>query len=156
MDQLFSNSVVNGVYIFHASANAYTEYWNNIFKKNGLKHFQVITCRQVWQAFIQETIHFIAATSNENLVLQYGLAIDEVTKEVFAVLENNGVIAAASQHSCSECTHEYKRIADTLANTGPYVEVRSDTSTNNEDMEVDKAMVTMAVMDGIVMGPTVC
>jgi hypothetical protein len=171
VDRLFSNAVVNGVYSFHASANAYTEYWNNTFQKNGLEHFKVITRRQVWQAFIQETIRSIAATSNEDLVLQDGLAIDEVTKEAFAVLGNNGVIAAASQHSCSECTHEYKRTADTIANTGSAAGIESggtdeiemdqqentsNTSTNNEDMEIDKPMMTMAVLDGIVMGPTVC
>jgi hypothetical protein len=31
VDQEFSNAVLNGMYSFHASAAAYTEYWNNSF-----------------------------------------------------------------------------------------------------------------------------
>ena len=31
VDRSFSTAVVNGMYSFHASAAAYTEYWNNTF-----------------------------------------------------------------------------------------------------------------------------
>jgi hypothetical protein len=31
VDRLFSNGVMNGMYSFHASAAAYTEFWNNTF-----------------------------------------------------------------------------------------------------------------------------
>ena len=96
----------------------------------------------------------IATTSNYELVLQDALAIDEVTKEAFAVLENNGHITAANNHSCSECKHEYKATADTLIGATQAVENASQEC--DSGMNVDKAMVTMCVVDGIVMGPTVC
>jgi len=74
-------------------------------------------------------------------------------------LGNNGCIAAANNHSCSECTHEYKATADTLIGATQVVENASqemNESDSDSGMNVDKAMVTMCVIDGIVMGPTVC
>lgn len=114
MDQLFSNGVVNGIYSFHASAAAYAKYWNDSFWKQQSDQVKSISCRQVWQAFTQETIRSIAAASNYDLILSDNLKIDEVTKEAIFILGNNGLITAASNHSCSECTHEYKQTADTL------------------------------------------
>ena len=57
VDREFSNSVLNGVYSFHASAAAYTEYWNNSFGTSEVN----ITHHQVWQAFVQESICTISA-----------------------------------------------------------------------------------------------
>ena len=152
VDRLFSKGVVNGIYSFHASATSYTEYWNDSFWMHQSNQVKKITRCQVWQAFIQETIRSVAAASNYSLILPDNLGIEEVTKEAFFVLGHNGLISAASDHSCSECTHEYKQTADTLLSHGPV----ENFSTNDENMEVDKPMVTMAVLDGIVMGPTVC
>ena len=39
--------------------------------------------RQLWQAFVQESIHSIASASEINLELQDGLAINDVTREHF-------------------------------------------------------------------------
>jgi len=52
--------------------------------------------------------------SQLNLELRDGLAIDEVAKEAFEVLGENGIIRAADMHACSECTHTYKRTADII------------------------------------------
>jgi hypothetical protein len=157
VDRLFSNGVVNGMYSFHASAAAYKEYWNDSFWKQQSNQVKPISRRQVWQAFTQETIRSIAAASNYDLILSDNLNIDEVTKEAFFILGNNGLITAANNHSCSECTHEYKRTADTLpGENGAHQANIQIPSTSDDDMEVDKAMITMAVLDGIVMGPTVC
>jgi len=71
--------------------------------------------RQIWQAFVQESIRTIAASADTELVVGDNLAIDEITKEAFLVLGENGVIRAADQHACSECTHDY--IATTSDNT---------------------------------------
>jgi hypothetical protein len=38
VDRSFSNAVVNGMYSFHGSAAAYTEYWNNTFGLVNLDH----------------------------------------------------------------------------------------------------------------------
>ena len=67
------------------------------------------------------------------------LPIDEVTKEAFNALGQNGVIYAANGHACPECTQPYRPINE-----------------NPENMEIDFADVTMNVVDGIVMGPTHC
>jgi hypothetical protein len=66
----------------------------------------------------------------------------------------DGIIAAASHHSCSECTQEYKKSADIIpaAQTSAANESNSDIA---EPIVVDKQIVTMVVLDGIVMGPSV-
>ena len=158
MDRLFANGVVNGMYSFHTSAAAYTDFWNDTFSNHQSQHFKSLTRRQIWQAFVQESLCSIATTSNYKLVLQDALAIDEVTKEAFAVLGNNGHITAADNHSCSKCTHEYKATADTIGTTqvAENAPQEMDETGSDSDMNVDKAMVTMCVVDGIVMGPTVC
>ena len=81
VDREFSNSVLNGVYSFHASSAAYTEYWNNSFGASEVN----ITCHQVWQAFVQESICTISAASNIDLELNDGLAIEDVTIQAFHI-----------------------------------------------------------------------
>jgi len=113
VDRVFSNAVLNGMYSFHASASAFAEFWNNSF------HGKKIARRQVWQSFVQESIRSIAAVSNINVELQDGLAINEVAKEAFSILGENGLIRAADQHTCSECTQEYKDAEDILPGIDP-------------------------------------
>ena len=106
VDRLFSNAVVNAMYSFHASASAYMEFWNNSFgKTQHVSH--KLSRRQIWQAFVQESIRTIATSANTELSVRDNLAIDEITKEAFLSLGENGVIRAADQHACSECTHDY-------------------------------------------------
>jgi hypothetical protein len=155
VDQSFSKGVLNGIYSFHASATAYTEYWNNSFRRKQVVKFKEITRRQIWQAFVQESIRSIASISDIDLVLQDGLSIDEVTKEAFGVLGVNGVIRVAGEYSCSECTQEYKTTADVIFSSDATPTVGTVAS-DDEQMQVDKAFVQMVVLDGIVMGPLVC
>jgi hypothetical protein len=193
VDHKFSNGVVNGTYTFHASVLAYAEFWNNTFQRGQQTKFQRVTHHQVWQAFVQETTHTIASTSGQDLILCDGLAIDEVVKEAFAILGGNGVITAAENHSCSECTQEYKQHVDiipataataataatiaTIATTATTAtaataaaavsavgeladEPMDDEPVEGLDVAVErkaanKPIVTMAVLDGIVMGPSV-
>jgi len=188
VDRVFSNTVLNGMYSFHASASAFTEFWNNSFWSAHSGDAKKITRRQVWQSFVQESIRSIAAVSNINVELQDGLAIEDVTREAFSLLGENGIIRAADQHACDECTQAYKSVQDILPNIDPAAlvgvdenraipelvedidqtamqiadqmeqnSVRTQTiSSNEEDMNVDHAPVKMAVVDGIVMGPSVC
>jgi hypothetical protein len=111
VDRVFSAAVLNGMYSFHASAAAYTEFWNNSYSENSTGK---ITQRQIWQAFIQESILSLGTTSDLDLVLPDGLPIDDVTKSAFEILGGKGRIRAAHAHECSECTQTYKAIADSL------------------------------------------
>jgi hypothetical protein len=176
VDRTFSCGVLNGIYHFHASASAYAEYWNNSVWKHQSVNFKGITRRQVWQAFVQESIHTIASTCGTDLTLQDGLAIDEVTKEAFEHLGQNGIILPAKEHHCSECTHPYKRTSDIRASNDPAAilgvdedydapalqntkpSIGQSSSVESERMNVDSPVardVTMAVVDGIVFGPPV-
>ena len=62
VDQVFSNAVVNAMYSFHASASAYMEFWNNSFGKTQQDVFHKMSCCQIWQAFVQESIRTIGAS----------------------------------------------------------------------------------------------
>ena len=148
VDREFSTSVLNGIYSFHASAAAYTEYWNNSFGTAEVK----ITRRHVWQAFVQESIRTISAASNLDLELKDGLAIEDVTTEAFSKLGDNGFIRAAHEHACPECTQPYKETADII----PISENQDSSDSEASNMELDHAPVKMVVLDGIVMGPTHC
>jgi nitrate/TMAO reductase-like tetraheme cytochrome c subunit len=123
---LFSNAALNGMYSFHASTAAYTEFWNNNFSETQSVSYQPISHCHIWQAFVQESIHTISAASNIHLELKDGLAIDEVAKEAFEILGQNGVIRAADQHACSECTHKYKKRADRITGDDPAAVVDND------------------------------
>jgi CxC5 like cysteine cluster associated with KDZ transposases len=92
VDRVFSNAVVNRMYSFHAFASAFTEFWNNTSWKFHRGSVKKITRHQVWQSFVQESICTVAAVSNTNIELQDGLDIDDITKEAFYVLGENGII----------------------------------------------------------------
>lgn len=57
----------------------------------------------------------MATLSNCLLILLNALAINDITKEAFHVLSNNGKIKVVEDHSCSECIHEYKATADVIS-----------------------------------------
>ncbi|MGB8841972.1 MAG: hypothetical protein WCC64_12995, partial [Aliidongia sp.] len=180
VDRIFSKAVMNGIYSFHASSAAYAEFWSNSFSQVGVKN---ITRRQIWHTFVQESIRTISTMSDINLEVQDGLSIDEVTKEAFNVLGEDGIIRAADHHQCSECTQPYKGAADAISGHDPAALVGVDENRDvpvlvgddadlavqdaaqakqhalnpdeADEMDVDHAPVTMAVLDGIVMGPQV-
>jgi hypothetical protein len=141
VDRSFSKAVLNGMFSFHASSQAYTQFWNNSFGTT-------ITLRHVWQTFVQESIRTVAAASSYSLELLDNLPISEVTEKAFDILGQNGSIHAAIDHSCSECSHPYK---DSLNN--------NPTTSSVDSMDIDEgppsAEIKMVVLDGIVMGPTV-
>ncbi|KAL0948135.1 hypothetical protein HGRIS_010756 [Hohenbuehelia grisea] len=110
VDRQFSKSVVNAVYSFHASTAAITSYWNESFEIPG--NTFIASRRQIWQAFVQETVCQVASSSNMELALDDGLPINDVTRLAFAHLGENGIVRSAEGHHCSECTHAYKDTAD--------------------------------------------
>jgi hypothetical protein len=180
VDRVFSKAVLNGMYSFHASAAAYAEFWSNSFSHNS----HPITRRQIWHAFVQESVRYVSMSSAINLELQDGLAIDEVAKEAFNVLGEEGIIRVADGHQCSECTQPYKTTADVITGDDPAalvgvdeqravpvligegadlaVQDASQARLNalnpqpaSDHMDVDHGSVTMVILDGIVMGPSV-
>jgi hypothetical protein len=102
------------MYSFHASASAYMEFWNESYSSGGLS----LSRRQVWQAFVQESIRSIASSSDTNLTLQDGLDINDVVTEAFSILGENGAIRSANGHECSDCAHIYKATADVIPLAG--------------------------------------
>ena len=58
---------------------------------------------------MQESICSSASASRINLELQDGLAINDVTRQAYSILGENGLICAADQHTCQECTQPYKK-----------------------------------------------
>jgi hypothetical protein len=153
VDRVFSTAVLNGMYSFHGSASAYGEFWNNSFGTTDKENEYLMTRRQVWQSFVQESIRTIASSidPSNNLELDAKLKIKEVTEQAFNLLGQNGRIHSAAGHTCAECTHQYKSTADVM----PPDNDPQNATTSSEDMDVDFAPVTMVVVDGIVMGPTV-
>jgi len=159
VDRQFSAAVMNGIYNFHASASAYTAFWNNVFV-NRISTLGKVTRRQIWHAFIQESIRFMGSMSDIDLVVQDKLSIAEVTKEAYHVLGEGGVIRAANGHACNECTQNHRRNINQVLNNDESATVGMD-ETNTEVMQQQRideseAPVKMVVLDGIVMGHTIC
>lgn len=192
-DRVFSNAVLNGTYSFHASSSSFAEFWNNSFVATQETRALKVSRRQIWRAFVQESVRKIAKLSNHNLILYDALSIEDVTKEAFQILGENGRIKPADHHSCSECTHKYKATADVISRQDrrqdpaallgvdenrvvPLLQgedadlaaqdaaIARGTADEDEDIQMinsdesdhDWAPVKMAVLDGIVMGPTHC
>jgi len=140
VDQVFSSAVVNAMYSFHASASAYTEFWNNSYACLNSESSCLVSRRIIWQAFVQESTRTISFSLNQHLTLKDNLAIDEVTQQAFVHLGQNGLINAADGHACSECAQPY----------------RCSQHENMDQIEPDRSSVKLVVLDGIVMGPTHC
>jgi hypothetical protein len=154
-DRAFTSAVLAGMYNFHASAAAYTGFCNSAFEISN----RAISRRQVWQAFVQESIRLVASVSGRTFIIQDGLPIDEVTKEAFTIMGDNGVFRSVDNHECSECTQKYKETADIIPdpNDNPGEVVGSDELQAEAEQPADEedATVKMVVVDGIVMGHTV-
>ena len=86
----------------------------------------------------------IASLSDLNITLRDNLRIEEVTKEAFHILGESGIIRAADGHACKECAQKYRR-SDAESSSEP-----------EEDVEEIIAPVKMVVVDGIVIGHSIC
>jgi hypothetical protein len=119
VDRVFSGGVINAMYHFHASTSAFAEFWNDTFWSSQTTQSRKISRRQIWHTFIQESVRTVAKSSGVTLEMENGMPIEHVTKEAFVQLGENGVISATKNHSCSECTHEYKETADRITGDDP-------------------------------------
>jgi len=184
VDRNLSHSILSGMYNFHASASAFTQFWNDC-NSITISTFQ-ITRRQIWHAFVQESLRTIASIQNINLELREDLNIHQVVTEAFAKLGNTGIIAPGKNHSCAECSQPYKHTADFMANEDPAAVIGADENSavpvltgefadlsvreaaemraiarnraNNIQMDVDEPNadnVKMIVLDGVVIAPMV-
>ena len=145
--------------------------WGNI------KYTISITRAHVWQAFVQQSVCTIAEESGIDAEFDDGLNIKEVTAQAFSLLGEDGIVRAAEEHACEECTQKRKDTSDVVFND-PAAVVGVDATDDNipalavapEVMQVDPPEVTsddemsvdgdtpnikMVVLDGIVMGPQV-
>ena len=105
--------------------------------------------------------------------------MDQVTKQAFSILGDRGIIRAADNHHCSECTQTYKPQADSFSLFDSAATVGVDKNALVPGLAVDmeniedtpnslpiqpplatqsdaNADVRMVVVDGIVVGPNVC
>ena len=117
VDQKFSHSVLSATYNFHASTSAFMQFWNdcNLVTNSNIK----VMRRQIWQAFIQESIRTITTAKKIDLELKENLTIKEVAAEAFAKLGNAGIIEPGKAHACSQCSQPYKAFADFMVNEDP-------------------------------------
>ncbi|KAJ3494541.1 hypothetical protein NLJ89_g10785 [Agrocybe chaxingu] len=137
VDRVFSKAVLSATYNFHASANAYTQFWNDSF---GNATTEVVLGRpQIWQAFVHESTRMVATALEEDFETDANAKVDEVVEDAYVVLGNEGRLPLAGDHTCSQCTQ-------------PYV------PQPGEDLDEDDEQlpVNMIVVDGIVVGPTHC
>ena len=156
VDQPFSAAVMNGIYNFHASAAAYTAFCNDVF---GNQMLSKLSHRQIWHAFVQESIQFMGSMSDLNLVMRDNLSIDEVTKEAYYVLGESGVIRAANRHACKECKQKHRKVMNPQLDADSSAVVGMDegpTEIGQPIVQQSDAPVKMVVVDGIVMGHTTC
>ena len=138
------------MYNFHASASAYAEYWNNTFGTEQIS----ITHRHIWQAFVQQSVHTIAEECGIDAEFDDGLNIREVTTQAFSLLGKNGIIRAADQHACDECTQEYKQTSDVVFDD-PAVVVGMDATddnipamaSNHNEVQVDLPQIPVTADD---------
>ena len=179
VDRVFSRAVLNGIYSFHASSSAYSDFWNHSYASN-----MTLSRKQVWRVFVEESIRTIASSSATDFSVRHGLAIKDITKAAFQVLGESGIIRSADHHQCAECTHAHKAIADMLTGDDPAgvvgvdenraipalagrdanlaiwdAQIARDRAADHAQMDnvlmddrPDHAPVRMVVLDGIVMG----
>ena len=112
------------MYNFHASASAFTQFWNDC-NSITISTFQ-ITRRQIWHAFVQESLRTIASIQNINLELQEDLNIHQVVTEAFAKLGNTGIIQSGKNHLCADSSQPYKHTTDFMANEDPAAVIGAD------------------------------
>ena len=132
-------------YNFHASANAFMQYWND---QNSISdsNFQIMR-RQVWQAFVQESIRTIASAKKTNLELKDNLTIEEFAGEAFAMLGDAGIIEPAKDHSCSQCSQPFKATADFMTNEDPAAVIGVDENSTIPALEGEHAALSARQTD---------
>ncbi|KAH6918845.1 hypothetical protein BKA70DRAFT_1416837 [Coprinopsis sp. MPI-PUGE-AT-0042] len=145
-DRVFTQSVCNAIYSFHASAQAFTEYFNNSHSNTSSSFASLhptstlITRRHSWQAFMQESLRMVSHSAEHPLTVPYKTSVDVLAKLAYSNLGGGGKLSIVQDHACIDCTQPWRSVAT----QDPYA------------MEVEDAWVNMRVVDGIVTGPYHC
>ncbi|KAH6904546.1 hypothetical protein BKA70DRAFT_1432307 [Coprinopsis sp. MPI-PUGE-AT-0042] len=143
---VFTQSVCNAIYSFHASAQAFTEYFNDSYSltPSSFASLQststLISCRHSWQAFMQESLRMVSGAAGRPLTVALKTSVDLLAKRAYTVLGQGGKLSNAQDHACIDCTQPW----------------RSDAEGDPYAMEEEDAWVNMRVVDGIVTGPYHC
>ena len=143
VDRKFSTAVMSGTYHLHASTSGWANYFNDTYGNDCV----TLSRRQVWAAFIQESIRQASEMSETDFVIPDVASIDEVTEKAFAALGNDGRIQGAKDHACAECSQPYRATSDTTPGVG-----NSNTAAQDSG---EMRNVTMKVIDGMVNGTKV-
>ena len=144
VDRKFSTSVMNGTYHLHASTSGWANYFNDTYGNDCI----TLSRRQVWAAFVQESIRQASEISKLDFITRDIASIEEVTEAAFAALGNDGLIQPAKDHACAECSQPYRATSDVVLNPN------DNPSTSAQD-SVQMRNVTMRVIDGMVNGTKV-
>ena len=173
VDHVFSNAVVNGIFSFHASTAAYAEFWTNSY---GKAYSIKVPRRQMWQTFTQESIRVVSQELAIIFEAPNNTSISELTYRAYNSLGEKVGIRLSDRHACSECTQNYKAIADYapqnndpaallgVDNNGPVPALAHRNldipniliQAPNAGPTAIQSPVKMIVIDGIVMGPVHC
>src|SRR6266700_5615582 len=94
---VFFQTVLNGIYSFHASTAAYAEFWTNSF---GEAHSVKVPRRQIWQTFIQESIRSISDELGIPFDSASNPSIADLTHRAYDLLGENGGIRPSDGHAC--------------------------------------------------------
>ncbi|KAF9491408.1 hypothetical protein BDN71DRAFT_1498064 [Pleurotus eryngii] len=113
VDHTVSEAIVNANYSFHASTAVITEFWNFSFVKPNGGTFK-LGRRQVWKAFVEESIQQMGKFNKHQIVFEDNLSINALVAAAYIELGDNGVIHSAEGHSCDECCHAFKDVADVI------------------------------------------
>ncbi|KAJ8690192.1 hypothetical protein PTI98_011644 [Pleurotus ostreatus] len=115
VDRLVSRAIVNANYSFHASTAAVTEFWNYSFVQPSGTTFK-LTRRHTWKAFVLESIRLLAEPSGAELLFVDNMAVKDLVTAAYEYLGDGGIIRSAEGHSCDECCHAFKDVADVIPN----------------------------------------
>lgn len=176
-DRQFAKSLMNGLYSF-SSISSFANYWTKSYWPSKLKG--ALTRRHVWQCFMQESTREVAAALNKSFGTPDGLSTKQVAEHAFKYLGKEGEIPGAREHECDGCAQDYERpyagplqngmaVAGVdeqgiaVAGLGDNVNVVQQIGVVTAPLPIRQTQqptkprkVTMVVVDGIVMGHSVC
>ncbi|KAF9488994.1 hypothetical protein BDN71DRAFT_1377636, partial [Pleurotus eryngii] len=150
VDHIVSKAIVNANYSFHASTAAITEFWNYLFVQPSGASF-TLTCRQVWKAFVVESICLLAGFSNSTMIFMDNLKISELVTAAYLDLGDGGIICSAVGHSFDECCHAFKDVADVIPNQDDDPAALAGHDENHDVLEYAGPAVAAAVADAEAM-----
>ncbi|KAH6896214.1 hypothetical protein BKA70DRAFT_1529256 [Coprinopsis sp. MPI-PUGE-AT-0042] len=98
-DRVFTQSVCNAIYSFHASAQAFTEYFNDSYSltPSSFASLQststLISRRHSWQAFMQESSRMVSGAAGRPLTVALKTSVDLLAKRAYTVLGQGGKLS---------------------------------------------------------------